>query len=574
MNESIAFGLAAYYAAIRCISEDCAKLPFPVYGRLTAGGKDRKPNHRVYELLNESVNDEVSSQSWRETSAQYALGWGDGISEIKRDRSGNAESMWPIHPTRISLLRNSTKQLFGRVIEDDGSTRSIPYRDLFHLHGLGNGVRGYSIARVARESLGGAIAKMKSGNALFGNASRPGGMVSYPVPLKDKAGWRAAWNASFQGADKSHQTAVVDSGATYTPIAVPHKDSQWIEARYFDIEEIARWFRMPPHKLQQLLRATFSNITEQNIEYVVDTLLPWLKRFEVEAKRKLLNSRADRSVFAEHLVDGLLRGAPRERNEAYQIQRRNGIINGDEWREKENMNPIKGGAGKTYIVEGNMTRLDQVGETPDDVIGNAPEPPGPPVEEVEEEERIGRGAIKLLIAEETRRIAREAEVTGGEDPGKRAALVDQAAEACRPVLLDGFRRVFRCQCDKIARAAKKPKFDEWTERFHDGDAEHVLEMLAPIIQSFERSAWLLVGDCELPQRIAERLGLYSKEFKQGYASRSKEKLEAEGVPFFTSDAMWKARAAVETGDVVEALAETMKRACGLSTEISDANSDA
>jgi HK97 family phage portal protein len=214
---------------------------------------------------------------------------------------------------------------------------------VLHIHGLGfDGLTGYSVAHLARESIGAALAAEKSGAALFGNSSRPDAVLEHPGVMGDTAHkmLRKEWEAKYRGPENAHRLAILEEGITFKAISIPNKDAQWIEARQFMVSELCRWLRIPPHKVHDLTHGTYTNIQHQAIEYVVDTLQPWLIRWEQEIARKLIPKRAP--LFAEHLVDGLLRGDTEARFKAYRTAILSGWMSRNEARELENMNPREG----------------------------------------------------------------------------------------------------------------------------------------------------------------------------------------------------------------------------------------
>ena len=189
VNHQTALTLDSYYACRRNIAEDVAKVPFPVFKRRKGRGKDRQPGHRVHEMLNVGPNDEMSSQSFRETLTDHAIDWGNGCAEIIRDRkTGAPVEMHILDPSLSTLERTDAGELRLYYRRGTENERSIPYADVFHIHGLGfDGIRGYSITRMARQSIGAGLAEVKSGAALFGNNCRPGGVLQYPNSMDPKA---------------------------------------------------------------------------------------------------------------------------------------------------------------------------------------------------------------------------------------------------------------------------------------------------------------------------------------------------------------------------------------------------
>ena len=343
VSPDTALTLSSYFAAIRAISEDVAKLPLIVYRR-EERGKSRMSGTPLYRLLHDEPNPEMSAMTFRETLMLHAISYGNGYAEITRDKSGKPTALWPMDPRRVRIERDPQRRIIYRILPTDGGPEVVfTPRDVFHLHGLGfDGLTGYSVATLARESIGAALAAEKSGAALFGNGSRPDAILTHPGEIGDKA--RSNLTRSIEerhgGPERTGRLMVLEEGMGYMPIAVPNRDAQWIEARGFNVGEMCRWLRIAPHKVQLLIDATYSNIESQSREYVCDTLTPWLVRWEQEIARKLIPARSQ--LFAEHLVDGLLRGDTTVRFNAYQTAIQSGWMSRNEARALENLNPEPG----------------------------------------------------------------------------------------------------------------------------------------------------------------------------------------------------------------------------------------
>jgi HK97 family phage portal protein len=480
-----ALSLSAYFAAIRAISEDIGKLPFPLYQRMSPRGKTRRPEHPVYKLIHDRPNPETGAMVFWSTMIGHALSRGNGLAEIQRTVGGEPIAMWLFDPKVTYIYRADNGRIYYEIRYPDRSPRTVLWENVFHVHGLGSeGLTGYSVAQKARNDIGSALAARKHGAALFGNASRPGGVVSYPGPIKDKKAWRKAWDEGFKGADKAHQTAVLDQGAAYTPISVPNKDAQWIEAQNFSIEEIARWFRMPPHKLQHLVYGTYSNVDHLAIEYVVDTLTSWMKLIEQEVWYKLIPGRDKATLFAEFIPEGLLRGDIKTRHEVHSLGRQWGYRSANDVREIENENPLPGDQGDIYLIPANMMDASKINEKP------APEPTQVPVLP----EEPSRAAVKLLMADLTRRLASDASDTSGTRLPEPAEVIERTVQAHAPLLRDAYARTLHVECDKIQRATRREQFPKWLREFREKHKAHVEDALALPVDSLFGVTWAVL--CE------------------------------------------------------------------------------
>lgn len=371
ISPKTALGVSAYFGGIRAISEDIAKIPCPVYRRLTPRGKEKLPKHPVHRILNVAPNLEMSPMTWRSTMLSHAMNWGGGFSLIERweDGRGTPRYCWPLSPENVTLWRLDDGNIGYRLITPTGNMQWYEPWEIYHLHGLGfDGLTGYSIAQFAKQSLGLATAQEKSGAALFGRGSRPGGIVKTPVKLGKEAGeqFRENWEEMYSGANRDWTTAILPPGYDYMPITQPNKDAQWIESRLFSVQEVARWLRMPPHLLGDLSKGTFGNIADERISYVENTLTTWMAYAEQEAMRKLLLPSEVDTHLVEHMVNGLLRGNTEGRFSAYATGRQWGWLSVDDIRERENENPLPDGQGDVYLIPANMIPADQVGQASPD----------------------------------------------------------------------------------------------------------------------------------------------------------------------------------------------------------------
>lgn len=355
VNETTAMSVSSVFACVRNLAEDEAKLPLITYQRLEPRGKRRAPEHPIYKLLHDSPNPEMTAFSFRQAITASAALFGGGYAEIERTNGDTPLHLWPIEPWRVRPKRIG---LNGRelVYEIDHKT-ILTARDVLHIPGFGlNGVLGYMVANVGREALGLTIAAQRFAAAYFGNGTKYAGVFSHPKGLSDQAlkhllEQRAA---THQGPDAAHKDLVLEEGMTWTKVSADGQESQLLETRQFQIEEVCRWFRMQPGKIGHLLRAQgWSTLEATNTDYVIDTLMPWFVRWEQEAGRKLVGPN-DAGVFCEHLVDGLLRGDSTARAAFYKAMRELGCFNADDICELENRNPLPDGQGETYLVPMNM----------------------------------------------------------------------------------------------------------------------------------------------------------------------------------------------------------------------------
>jgi HK97 family phage portal protein len=377
VNEGNALTYAAVWRAVSLISSQAASLPLILYKRLPNGGKERFTSHQTYRLLHDEPNPEMSSMVMRETMTAHCLTWGNCFAEIERDVLGRPIALWPLLPNMVRPYRDQAKRLFYSASAPGVPDVDIPAADMIHVHGLGfDGLLGYSVIHMARESLGLGLAAQKFGATFFGNGSTFGGVLQHPKTLVGTARENIikSVEARHAGVERAHRFLILEEGMTYQKLGIAPNDAQFLETRQFEITEVARWFGVPPHKLHDLTRATFSNIESENIQFVVDCLQLWLIRWEQELNRKLI-SRSERNIqFVEHLVEGLLRGDSAARGAFYREMFNIGAVSIDEIRERENLNPIgAANGGDVHWVPLNMAPSDLAMQPKPE-----PAPPAPP----------------------------------------------------------------------------------------------------------------------------------------------------------------------------------------------------
>ena len=300
----------------------------------------------------------------------------DQLAEIERDRAGRPAALWPIHPDRVEVLRDAEDgQLFYRVDNGIGTKADILASDIFHLRGFGDGPVGVNVVTYAAESLGWAQATQMFGASFFGNGANVSGVVISKRKMDPDALKRvkAEFNKLYKGIRNANQTAFLDGDMDWKATGIDPEKSQLVELNHFQIEEICRWFGVPPHKIAHLLRATFSNIEHQSIEVVQDSVMPWVRRLEDEADYKLFGQNRA-GLYTKIELRGLLRGDFKSQQEGLEIMRRNGLINGDEWRELVDMAPMPANSGgEKFIVQSQYTTLEKIGEEPPPPVAGPPQ---------------------------------------------------------------------------------------------------------------------------------------------------------------------------------------------------------
>ena len=363
---------ATVWACVNYLGRTVAQLPWHVLQGRPSGGSDRATTHPVDWLLNVRPCPDMGSFSWRQSMVGTACLWGNSYAEIERDNRGVPLALWPIHPSRVIVERNSAGYLVYRVANDRASTVTIQQMDIFHLRGFGDGPVGYSVVEYAAQSVGWAQATEIFGSAYFGEGMNPTGVLQVKEGMQPDAMelLRAEMKRLYTGR-KAERTAILDAGMTFTKISSDPEQAQFTEVRQHQVEEICRWFGVPPHKVQHLLRATFSNIEHQAIEVVVDTITPWVKALEEEANYKLFGQNRV-GFFTKMNLNGLLRGDTASRAQFYKTMFELGLSM-NEIRALEDQNSI-GPDGDVRFVSNNVQPLERALEDPPEPVNEPPIP--------------------------------------------------------------------------------------------------------------------------------------------------------------------------------------------------------
>ena len=361
VNGRTALQTTAVYACVRILAETIASLPFHTY-RYTLTGKEKAIDHPIYYLLHSEPNSEMTSFVFRETLMGHLLLWGNAYAQIIRDGRGRVVGLYPLLPNKMLVNRNDQGILYYQY-EKDGQTFLLRNYEVLHIPGLGfDGLIGYSPIAMAKNAIGMALATEEYGAKFFANGASPGGVLEHPGVVKDPARIRESWNSVYQGSSNAHRVAVLEEGMKFQSIGIPPEQAQFLETRKFQINEIARIFRIPPHMIGDLEKSSFSNIEQQSLEFVMYTLDPWVVRWEQAIQRALFSETEKRQYFAKFNVDGLLRGDYQSRMNGYAVGRQNGWLSSNDIRELENLNRIPAElGGDLYLINGNMTKLADAG---------------------------------------------------------------------------------------------------------------------------------------------------------------------------------------------------------------------
>lgn len=372
VDEKSALQISTVYACVRLLAETVASLPLHFY-RLTdkGDGKERATDHPLYKILYRQANPEMTSFSFREAMMTHLLLWGNAYAQIVRDGKNGILGLYPLLPENVEIDRAGNGDLvytyhaYTDEVPGEHDKDIIFQRDeILHIPGLGfNGLVGFSPIAMMKNALGTTLAVEKYGSSFFKNGAQPAGVLEHPGVLKEPQKIRDNWMNAYGGAANAHKVAVLEEGMQYKPISLPPEDSQFLSTREFGVEEICRIFRVPPHMVQDLKRATFNNIEHQSIDFVMHTIMPWLIRIEQAIIKDVLIEEEQDEYFPKFNVDGLMRGDYKSRMDGYAVGFANGFLSPNDIRRLENMDPIPSeDGGDDYYLNGSYTKLRDAGK--------------------------------------------------------------------------------------------------------------------------------------------------------------------------------------------------------------------
>lgn len=477
-----AFMCSAFWDGVNQISSDVAKIPLNLMKRTQGGGSEPYVASRVYRMLKYSPNPEMRSMVVRRTITAWALVYGNGYAEIERDGFDDPVNLWPLHPTRVQPYYDKDRpdgaRRFPLRYRIDGGKAELLPADIIHIQGLGcDGVAGYNVVDFAREALGLALASEKFAAAFFGNGTRFGGVLSSDQDLDEaqKEDIRKSIERMHAAADKAFRILVLEAGMKFDSSGTKPSDAEMSKIRDMQVIEIARFLNMPPHKLKQLERATFSNIEQQDLEYYKGPIMNWATLWEEELNAKLISPLEQRQQFIKHNVNAFLRGDTAARTAFYSALLDRGVYNADMVLALEDMNPQPDGQGKLFLVQGAMVPKSKLETLVDAQIEKAKQPTAAPIppadksgdtvesdvlrEQLEASEQATAVALSTAQAERDARVSLEAtgQATAAELEARRESETRSLALAERmSILTDELRQqVERADADTREAAVRR-----------------------------------------------------------------------------------------------------------------------
>lgn len=450
VNQDTALESSAVLDGVRLISQDVARVPLHVYRRIDDKRREMVGGHPVARVLADP-NPLLIGMQFREMVTSFAVTAGAGYAQIMFNNGGEPAELWPIPPHRVTQRKTPSGVVVWEIMLEGGERRYLPLEEMLVVPGFTrDGIVGVDTFRKMREAIGLTMATELFGSSFFGNGANPGGAIQVPAVMSDAAYNRlkTSWEEKHRGIENSHKVALLEEGAQWVQMGVPNEASQFIETRKYQVTEVARALNVPPHKLKDLERATFSNIEEQNIDYFGGSLGPWYTRWEQAVAKRLLTPAERETLYLRHTVAALLRGDIKTRYEAYAIGRQNSWLSANDVRALEDMNPIEEDGGDDYHVQVNMVRVQDL-----DV-----EPVEPP-------------------------ISPEPDPAPSRSAGPRSC-------AYEPLVLDTAGRAVRREVGAMRKAMRSrgaldvPGFLASVDTFYEGHREWLTESFSPVFRSF------------------------------------------------------------------------------------------
>lgn len=505
VTEETARRFSTFFTCVKIIAEDLSKVPIFVYQRLEGKGKKPVPNERVYKLLRLRPNRWQTSSGFRKFIFGQAASTGNGYARIIRDDIGPVE-LQPIESSRVEpkVAYGIEGVPDGTVyfkVRSGGRKEIILKRDMFHVAGFGfDGITGYSPIGALRNSLALGMAAETFGTSFFENSASPAGVITFAGKIgpNEIEATKQKIRELYKGPRKAGETAFLDQDMKWNSMSIPLVDAQFLESRRFQNEDIARPFRIPLPKLQDHTHSTYSNIEYLGIDHVGDALLPWAVCFEEAVLRDLLNAEADidefsDEIFAEFVLNGLMRGDVEKRNKSYATGRQWGWLSINDIRGFENMNPI-GPAGDVYLTPLNMI---------------------PAGEEDAQVQALLKGKSAEPAANESQPSEESDEARG------------RVRESFRAAFTSSWRRLVRKEINAVRGAAKKKGdgFAAWLDGFLVEQREFALTCLSDLVGAYfgtlgraELAAEALESAAgEYVSEVAQVAMKWTSEPTQGYA---------------------------------------------------------
>ena len=500
VSAGTAVNSSTVWRAVTLLGGIIGSLPLPVYEKLQPRGKAKDSGHQMYYPLHDRPNPEITSFTWRTMGMANQLIWGNWYNEIEFDSNFNPTALWPLPPWKTRAQRTRNNQLFYEVVLPDGKLKQLHPARVLHVKNLYvDGDEGMSCLRAAREAIGLGLAAEEFSARFFSQGANVGGVAEHPGKLSDTAYKRLTddLQEKYEGLGKSHRLMLLEEGMKYQRVGIPPGEGQVLETKKFQVAEIGRFFFITQlHKLGDLERATFSNIEEQGIDFVVDTIRPLLVNIEQEFNHKLFHNVRQEKYFAEFVIDGLLRGNSQARAEFYNKLFQIGGFSVNDILELENRNPI-GPEGDERFVPMNMVPLKQALEDPEPPPA-LPDPEPDPEDNSRGTPETRSGATRHRITRSYKRIF--------EDVGKRIVKREEA---------DVMRKA-----RELLGSRGKNSFLAWLEEFYKKHPDYVKRQMLPAVASLAEAIQAEVaGEIDIEAGMTPELEQFTQEYAEAFTAR-------------------------------------------------------
>lgn len=441
-----AMGLTAFWAGVRVISQTIAGLPCKTYMRVD-GGRELAEDHHVYKVLQERPNPMMTPFVFREIRTAHCLTWGNSYAEIEYDKAGRVIALWPLLPDRTGVEIQGGEKVYYTQINN--KKIYLPADRVLHVPGLGfDGLQGYNVIKMHRDSLGLSMAANEYGSTFFGNSGRPSGIITKQGSSSDKEReqLRAEWNQMHTGLTRAQRTAILWGGMEWKPVSLPPEEAQFLETRAIQIEEVARILNINPIFLQHFTKVTTwgSGVVQFLTAFAKFTILPWLEREEDVLNYDLFGEGERGKFYVKYSIEQLMRGDPKMQAEILEIERRNGILSADEWRKLNDENPLPDGLGEDYFMPLNMAPVDKIRDADD-------------------------------VSLSRRSVEKRTEKRSGIPYRVRLTRAHKAA------LEDAARRFVKRDTEALKKAAGKRELDDWIDEFYPGQQRYIEQTMLPVI---------------------------------------------------------------------------------------------
>lgn len=526
VSHSSALTFSAFFACVKVLTDSIGSLPVILYRRLPDGSRERAMDHPLYKLMHNRVNPVMPAMIFRETLQGHLATWGNAYAEIVYDSRGRVTELWPLNPGMMEKVHLEDIDGQLQVVYDyrlpNGKLRSFTADKIFHVPGFGfDGLVGYSMVSLARQSIGLGLATEKFGAKFFENGATPGGVLEHPGQLGQAAfeNVRNSWNEMHQGLENTHRIAILEEGMKYTQVGIPPEDAQYLQTRKFQVNEVARWFRIPAHMVGDLERSTNNNIEQQAIEFITQTLMAWLVRWEQVMNQRLLLEREQEQYYFEFLLDNLLRGDMESRFRAYTTGINAGFMSRNEARVRENWNKRNG--LDALLIPMNMA---VVGEDGNIVQAEA-------ADRQDEQARNSFELIKRTGGDKLVKDLPQRETRGRQAANSRHKLAGRQMA----IFSDQTAQILRRERNDVMSMAKKilpvsgmAAFEGWLNEFYEQHAKWSAAKIYPYMSTYAGIVadyvGIELGKENLDEVVTQFVRAYADSFGTREAARSLERL--------------------------------------------------